>query len=176
MPDVDLLLSLAEIAGVFVGFGALIAVRRGRPREAHEFVPVRAVLIMGVATIIAALAPVTIGRYDLADRQVLALSSIVVLAAYVGLGYYHFRAPEFKAAAAVFAVPRSRASAVIESIAYVLVVGGPLVALLAIALGLAPGLDAALYFTVVVLFLVQATWTLLLLAFMDRDREESTRG
>jgi hypothetical protein len=111
----------------------------------------------------------------LTDRQVLALSSIVVLVAYVGLGYYHFRAPEFKAAAAVFAVPSSRASAVVESVAYLLVVGGPLVALLVIAPGLAPDLDAALYFTVVVLFLVQATWTLLLLAFMD-PRRESTPG
>ena len=38
MPDVDLLLSLAEIAGVFVGFGALIAVRSAGPREAYEVV------------------------------------------------------------------------------------------------------------------------------------------
>ena len=36
MRDTGLFLSLAEIAGVFVGFGALIAIRRGRAR--HELV------------------------------------------------------------------------------------------------------------------------------------------
>ena len=34
MQDTELFLSLAEIAGVFVGFGALIAVRSGGPTEA----------------------------------------------------------------------------------------------------------------------------------------------
>jgi hypothetical protein len=36
MPETDLLLSLAEIAGVFLGFGALISVRSGGPSDAHE--------------------------------------------------------------------------------------------------------------------------------------------
>jgi hypothetical protein len=44
----------------------------------------------------------------------------------------------------------------------------PALALIAIVLGVAPDLEAALYFTVVVLFLVQAAWTLLWLVFMER--------
>ena len=36
MQDVDLFLSLAEIAGVFVGFGALIAVRSGITSDVYE--------------------------------------------------------------------------------------------------------------------------------------------
>jgi hypothetical protein len=36
MQDADLFLSLAGIAGVFVGFGALISVRSGDPSEADE--------------------------------------------------------------------------------------------------------------------------------------------
>jgi hypothetical protein len=36
MQDVDLLVQLAGIAGVFVGFGALISVRSGGPSDAHE--------------------------------------------------------------------------------------------------------------------------------------------
>ena len=36
MQDTELFLSLAEIAGVFVGFGALISVRSGGPTEVDE--------------------------------------------------------------------------------------------------------------------------------------------
>ena len=41
MQDVDLFLSLAEIAGVFVGFGALISVRSGGASEAGEVTGIR---------------------------------------------------------------------------------------------------------------------------------------
>jgi hypothetical protein len=41
MQDVDLFLSLAEIDGVFVDFGALISVRSGGASDAHEVVHIR---------------------------------------------------------------------------------------------------------------------------------------
>lgn len=43
MPDTELLLSLAEIAGVFVRFGALIAVRSGGAGRQPYIAPVRGV-------------------------------------------------------------------------------------------------------------------------------------
>jgi hypothetical protein len=48
------------------------------------------------------------------------------------------------------------------------IIGGPIIALIVIVLGVAPELEAALYFTVVVLLLVQAAWTLLWLVFSQR--------
>jgi hypothetical protein len=50
----------------------------------------------------------------------------------------------------------------------VVVTGVPIIALIAIAAGLLSELETALYFTVVVLFLVQAAWTLLWLVFRER--------
>ena len=97
MQDTDLLLSLAEIAGVFVGFGALIAVRSGGPGLPFEVAPVRGVVMGGMMVIVAALAPLTLGRYDLTDHQVFALSSVLVLVSYGGLALIHRRAPEYKA-------------------------------------------------------------------------------
>jgi hypothetical protein len=47
-------------------------------------------------------------------------------------------------------------------------VGGSAIALVAILLGVAPELEVALYFTVVVLLLVMAAWSLLWLVFMQR--------
>ena len=82
MQDTDLFMELAGIAGVFVGFGALIAVRSGGPTDAQEVTPMRIVVWLGIMAVIAALAPVTLGRYGLTDHQVLALSSVLVLVAW----------------------------------------------------------------------------------------------
>ncbi len=65
MQDADLFLELAGIAGVFVGFGALIAVRSSGPSEPLEVAPMRAVVSLGMMAVIAALAPVTLGRFGL---------------------------------------------------------------------------------------------------------------
>ncbi len=176
MLDIGLLLSLAEIAGVFVGFGALIALRSGGPREPYEVVPVRAVLLTGMATVIAALAPVTISRYDLSAHDTLLLSSLVVLVTYVGFYHVHRRSPEYKAAEAVLVATHTRTpAATIEDAVSMLFIGLPPLGLLIIALGVAPEIEAALYFTVVVLFLVLAGWTLLWLAF-TAPRVASGRG
>jgi hypothetical protein len=75
MQDAELFLSLAGIAGVFVGFAALIAVRSGGPSDPLEVAPMRMLVSMAMLTIVAALAPVALGRYDLTDHEVWALSS-----------------------------------------------------------------------------------------------------
>ena len=168
MQDTELLLSLAEIAGVFVGFGALIAVRSSGTGEPQEVAPMRLVVAFGMLTVIAALAPVTLGRYDLGDHQVLALSSVLVAIIFGVLWYVHVRAPEYKAAVAIVMPARPRALVLLEDVAWLLIGGGSAVALVVIVLGVAPALEAALYFTVVVLLLVEAAWMLLWLVFMER--------
>ena len=47
MQDADLFMELAAIAGVFVGFGALIAVRSGGASDAFEVAPMRRVVSSG---------------------------------------------------------------------------------------------------------------------------------
>ena len=168
MQDTELFLSMAEIAGVFVGFGALIAVRSGGAGEAQEVAPMRLVVALGMLTIIAALAPLTLGRYDLTAHQVLVLSSVLVVICYAGLLFIQIRAPEYTAATAIVMPTRPRTQILLERLAFVLIVGGSALALSAIVLGVAPELEAALYFSVVVLLLVQAAWALLWLVFMER--------
>jgi hypothetical protein len=169
MQDADLFLSLAGIAGVFVGFGALIAVRSGGPSEPLEVAPMRGVVLMGMLTVVAALAPVTLGRYDLTDHQVWALSSALALVGLLGMGALSARTPEYKAgwamsAAAVKLTPGE----VVGTAAYVLYMIVMVLAPIIIILGVAPDLEAALYFTYVVLILLGAGWTLLWLVFMQR--------
>lgn len=56
----------------------------------------------------------------------------------------------------------------LENVAWLLILGGSVLALVIIVLGVAPELEVALYFTVVVLLLVMAAWMLLWLVFMER--------
>ena len=165
MQDVELFLSLAEIAGVFVGFGALIAVRSGGASDVHEVVYMRAVVWMGMMTVVAALAPVTLGRYDLAAHQVWALSSVLILVAGGVMFASMARTPEYKTAwtAELEAdrVARSRRLVVVGTAAYALYMLALVLAPIVIMLGVASDLEGALYFTVVVLILLGAGWTLL---------------
>jgi hypothetical protein len=164
MQDADLFLSLAGIAGVFVGFGALIRTRSGGASDAHEVAYMRAVVWMGLMTVIAALAPVTIGRYGLAAHHVWALSSVLVLVGYFGMVAFATRTPEVKADRAA----TSRTFRVVEGTASLLFAIPLILAPAAIVLGLLPELEAALYFTVVVLILLGAGFSLLELVFSQR--------
>jgi hypothetical protein len=88
-----------------------------------------------------------------------------------GLEGAHRRAPEYKVVAAALSGRSGRfavAQNAVESMAMVVVTGGPTIALIAIAAGLLSELETSLYFTVVVLFLIQAAWTLLWLVFRER--------
>ena len=172
MQDTELFMELAGIAGVFVGFGALIAVRSGGPTDAQEVVPMRMVVWLGIMAVIAALAPVTVGRYGLTDHQVLALSSVLVLVAWGVMFVSLARTPEYKTAwtAELEAdrVARSRWLVVVGGAAYLLLMIAMVLAPIIIILGVAPDLEAALYFTYVVLILLGAGWSLLGLVLSQR--------
>jgi hypothetical protein len=71
--DADIFLSIAEIAGVFVGFGALISFSPDRAVEARA--PLRTVVTIGLVVLVAALLPVALARYGLTDRALWGWSS-----------------------------------------------------------------------------------------------------
>jgi hypothetical protein len=172
MQDADLFLELAGIAGVFVGFGALIAVRSGGPSDALEVAPMRVVVTMGMMAVIAALAPVSVARYGPMAHEVWALSSVVVLVSLLVLGVVSARTHEFRESWAMATTPaRARGLQTVEAVegaAYVLYMISVFLAPIVIVLGVVPDLEAALYFTVVVLILLGAAWGLLGLVYLPR--------
>jgi len=110
---------------------------------------------MAMLTIVAALAPVTLGRYDLTDHQVWALGSALILAGWLLIVVASARTPEYRAGwAQSLAEARLTPTDVVGGAAYVLYMIVSLVAPIIIMLGVAPDLEAALYFTVVVLILL----------------------
>jgi len=163
MQDADLFMELAGIAGVFVGFGALIAVRSGGASDIFEVAYMRGVVSTGLVVVVAALAPVTFGRYDLAGHQVWALSSVVVAVGWVGMLAANARTPEYWRAEDGMA--RSRSLNLIAALAIYPLMFASFTIPIVILLGLAPDLEAALYFTVVVLALIFDAWLLLQLVF-----------
>lgn len=174
MQDTELLIPLAEIAGVFVGFGALIAVRSGGPTEPMEVAPMRWVVSMGMLAVVGGLAPGTLGRFDLSEHGVWALSSALILAGWMAIFVASLRTPEYRAswAESIEATRTESTARWLEMVEYALFVPYLLVVLLApiaIVLGLAPELEAAVYYAVVVLILMWAGYALLGLVFARRS-------
>ena len=133
----------------------------------------RAVVLMGMLTIIAGLAPVALAGYRLATHHVWALSSLVFLAATIVMVAAMIRTPEYRAGWAeevevTRTGQRPRWLTLIEGAAYVLLCLAVVLIPIAILLGVVPDAEAPLYVTVVVLVLLSAAWTLLELVLAPR--------
>ena len=177
MQDADLFMELAAIAGVFVGFGALIAVRSGGASGRIEVGMMRGMVSMGVLVVVAGLAPVTLGFFELTEHQIWALSSVLVTIGWILVITAFIRMPEYRANwAAEIEDARTRArpfwltmvfdiaGAVLPGLALMLI---PVI----ILLGVVPELEAGLYFAGAVLLLLIAAWFLLVLVFQQRVPE-----
>jgi hypothetical protein len=174
MQDADLLVQLAGIAGVFVGFGALISVRSGGPTEPQDIALMRAVVSTGLLAVVAALVPVTLGRYDLSEHQVWALSSALVLVGFLGTIAAMARTPEYGVGMATRRPGRlGLVEDSVETVAWLLFMAVLLLGPIVLMLGLAPDLEAALYVTMVTLLLGLAGWSLLILVFAERRPESA---
>lgn len=165
--DAELLVSMAEIAGVFVGFGALISIRTTESREPHTVTSLSAVLWMGLWVVVSALIPVGISRFGLEGIHLWLPCSLIALVLWWTAFLVSRRAPEFWADVATS--PRA------ENILYV-VVAVPLflvmnIALVFSALGLWPTLSPALYFIAVMICLFMSGFTLFMFIFTQRDRQ-----
>lgn len=158
MPDAELLVALAGIAGVFVGFGALISTREG---GLGELWLIRSVVNQGLMVVAAALVPVAIGRYGVAGHQLWLLSSLLLLVGnWVVIVLLHLRRED-----RAFQVLQSRASRAVLS-GFVLFLELPFqVALILVVLGLFPDLEPALYLTALLLILFEAAALLVMLVY-----------
>ena len=161
MQDADLMVQLAAIAGVFVGFGALIAVRSGGASDAHEVAYIRSIVSIAVWVAVVALAPVTLSRYGLAGHDLWLACSVLALVLLLGLWAVNSRTPEMRQEYAQARLMR-------EGAINALLMVSLLVVLVLVALGLVPDQEPALYLTAVELGLLATAMTLLLLVFSQR--------
>ncbi len=169
MQDTELFLALAEIAGVFVGFGALIAVRGGGPTEAGDITGIRWVMSNAIWVVIAALAPIFITSYGLTGHGLWLVSSLVALALFAVIVSVNTVAPENLAevAAARASVPRAMRVVLFGPTIWLPVVLLVL-ALALVMLGLFPDQEQALYLTAVGLGLYMGAMGLFVMVFGQR--------
>jgi len=169
MYDTELFLSLAEIAGVFVGFGALIAVRSGGPTQAGEVTGIRWVMSNAIWAVIAALTPILVSSYGFTGHELWLVGSLLALVLFAVMIVVNTLAPENLAEVAAARASMPRATRV--------VLFGPTiwlpVVLLALALALVvlgpfPDQELALYLTAVGLGLFMSAMGLFGMVFSQR--------
>ena len=163
MQDAGLFLSLAEIAGVFVGFGALIALRRSGPADTIDVLMIGMVVWVAILVVIVALAPVVVSRFNVTGHALwLACSVIALLVFYAGDEVIVRASKERQAFMAAVPMRRRWRS---ELAAGVVTWIPATIALVLVMLGVFPEQDAALYFLAAVLFLLMAALLLLSAVF-----------
>jgi len=155
--EIELFVHFAEIAGVFVGFGALISLRSARPTDPHDVVYTQAVLGLGVWVVIGALVPIAVSRYGVHDDALWLPCALFALAIWV------IFLIAFSRTAASRKINRSRERPdrlfpVVGLPLHVVIAGS----LVLIVFGVWRGIDEALYITALTAGVIFAGYTLLM--------------
>lgn len=180
MPNAELLIHLAEIAGVFVGFGALISIRSDTTKDEYEVTMIRLIVWTGIVVVLTALFPVVLANYGIGGHGLWVASSVLFLVLWwVGTWVMERLSPE-----------RSRYLATLPRRSRIRVEIPPLflwipmnIALVLVLFGSFPDQEPVLYVTAVALNLIMDALLLLYLVFRqgrpqpvrqaaDKDREE----
>ena len=77
--DFEFFIGIASIAGVFVGFAALISVTHRDAIEAFQLVRIRAVVTIGLMVIVASLIPIGLNYYGVTGHNLWFICSLVFL-------------------------------------------------------------------------------------------------
>lgn len=149
-------IAIAEIAGVFVAFAALISVT-GRDEVAGEQVAqVRAVVTIGLVVIVAALVPVGLAGYGVSARALWFSSAAVFLAVVWVVIALSLRRPENRA----LTLAQARSTPWLAGVFWGVLEVAIQVPLLLVLLPVLPEQAPALYTTALVVHLFQAAFVL----------------
>ena len=166
MQDVELFIHMAEIAGVFVGFGALIALRSGSTMAAGDLSSIRWVVTTGIWVVIAAITPIIVSAYALAGHQLWLVCSLLALGVFAVMVIVNARAPENWADLVETLATTSRARmALIIGPTFWLPTVFLVVALALVALGPYPHQEQAIYLTALGLGLFMGALHLFVMVF-----------
>jgi hypothetical protein len=159
--EIDLFIALAEIAGVFVGFGALISLTRRGETDSQELEYMRGVVSIGLVVITAALVPIALTRFGIVDRALWLTSSLTFLSLIFTVFIVSLRAAESKEE--LVASVRNISKIVIVVILILeLSIQVPLILVL---LDVFPAMASALYTMALIVNLLQAALVLAVVVF-----------
>ncbi|MEJ2353018.1 MAG: hypothetical protein P8Y03_24790 [Anaerolineales bacterium] len=161
MAEIDLFIAMAEIAGVFVGFGALISVTQHSEIEAGQLGQIRAVVTIGLVVMVAALIPIGLDRYHLSSHNLWFVSSLVFLVISWAVIVLSLRRPENRQ----LMIAQARSSPMKAMFFWLLLELPVQIPLLLILLGPWPDLEPAFYLTTLVFNLFEAAFVLAQLVY-----------
>lgn len=164
--EIELFVAMAEIAGIFVGFGALISVTRRSEIEAGQLGQIRAVVTIGLVVLVAALIPVGLGRYGVAGRSLWFISSLVFLLLSWGVNILSLRRAENRQ----LVITQARTSPLNAAFFWLLLEIPVQVPLFLAVFGVRPALDPAFYLTALLFNLFEAAFVLAQLVYSQVRR------
>ena len=155
--NVEIFIGIAHIAGIFVGFEALISATHQKGDEM-----IRGIVTVGLMTIIAALVPIGLGSYGLSGHSLWFLSSLIYLCLNWTVIILSLRMPENRE------IIRSQTKA--SSILFWLIFEVPLeLPLILTVIGLFPHLEQAFYITALLFNLFSAAYVLSQIVYSKAD-------
>ena len=165
--ETDLFVHFAEIAGVFVGFGALISMRSAHLTDLHDVIYLQGVLGIGVWVVIAALVPIAVSRYGVNDHALWLASAVVALALWVTFVVIYSRTPDSRAFSG--SEPLDRLFPIVGVPLHSVIAGSMLLVIVSVW----SGVDEALYVTALTAGVVFAGYTLLALVMSQKHEPVS---
>ncbi len=168
--EIELFVHFAEIAGVFVGFGALISLRSSPLNDVHDVLYLQAVLGLGVWVVVAALVPIAVSRYGVDDHALWLSSALVALVIWVTYLIAFSRRPESRALNRN-PEPADRLFPLVGLPLHLIIA----VSLFFIIFGVWRSADEALYVTALATGVVFAGYTLLMSVMSQRHEVEPDR-
>ncbi|MHA2059477.1 MAG: hypothetical protein ACW976_01690 [Candidatus Ranarchaeia archaeon] len=168
--DFELFIAIAEIAGIFIGFGALISVTRRDEIAPVQLARLRGVVTIGLTVIVVALIPIGISRFGFTDHTLWFFSSFIYLAInWVGI-ISGFRKEENRQ----FLVTEVQTK-LMQSVFFWFLLEIPLqVPLVLTLLGWYPTLEAAFYTTSLLFYLFEAVFVLAQVVWTSEDPPETS--
>lgn len=168
MEEVVLFVTIAEIAGVFVGFAALIAVTRRSEIDAAQLGQIQAVVTVGLVVVVAALVPVGLGVYEIVGHGLWVASALVYFALNWIVILVALRRPQNRQLAGT----QARTNPVTAVLFWLLEVAVQL-PLLLVMFGVNRDLDLAFYMTALVFHVFEAAFILAQLVYSQAGRHQA---
>jgi hypothetical protein len=154
--DLELLIVIAEITGVFVGFGALISLSHPKDVDVSQIVQIRGVVSIGLTVFVVALFPVLLNRYGVEGHGLWFVCSLLFLVLNWGGIIQGFRESDSRALATTQARVQPLRTLFFWLLLEVLIQ----VPLFLILVGLYPELEPAFYTTSLVFNLFEGVFVL----------------
>ncbi|MBD3212576.1 MAG: hypothetical protein GF311_08205 [Candidatus Lokiarchaeota archaeon] len=156
LEEIELFIGIAHIAGIFVGFGALISLTGRDEIEVSQLGRIRSVVTSGLLVIVASLIPIGLDQYGLTGHIFWFLCSLIFLCLNWVLIIFSLRNPENKETA----INQIKSSKVISLVFWVSLEIPLQIPLILTIIGIFPNFEAAFYTTALLFSLFEAIFVL----------------